>query len=498
MGSSPSRRAPGLEEYGPEVVLASSHDTTPPVISDDEVALSASGVVVTWGTDEPASSQVDYGLTASYGSTAQNGALVTAHSLELSGASCGQLYHYRVASADAGANTASTADATFNLACSSGIMSDSFSGPTLDPRWEFLDPVGDVPPPRLTGTDVVFDIPCCGSHDEWTDDLNAVQLVEPAEDENFEIEAKWSSRPGKRFQFEGLVVRQDDLNLVRFDVLRVNATTTKAFAAVIAGGAAVAKLSVTSSVTAPVHQRVGRDGDTWTFDVSGDGETWTTVGSFDHPLAVTQVGVLAGNYHSTPRSAPAFSASLDYFHDTANPFADDLSWSGQVDNDDFSSGFDADRWTFVNPNGGDSSLSVTGGNAVVSVPGGSGHAHDAYLDTLTVPRLDQQIGDGDFETEIRFSSTPSLSAPNQVQGLLVRESDSRWVRFDTQVVDNRQEVFAAVCPLRRHLRAGRDRGVHVSAQRDTPSTVTHLPDAACSCCPVRQPNGPRSEAQWCP
>jgi hypothetical protein len=101
--------------YANNVVFTGGNDTTPPGIS----AVSASGITSTaatinWTTDESATSQVEYGLTTSYGSsTALNSSLVTSHSASISGLTANTLYHYRVKSADASANTATGTDNTF-------------------------------------------------------------------------------------------------------------------------------------------------------------------------------------------------------------------------------------------------------------------------------------------------------------------------------------------------------------------------------------------------
>ena len=90
-------------------------DTTAPTIS----GLAASGVTttgatITWTTDEAATSQVEYGLTTSYGqTTALDNALVTSHSTTLTSLTAGMLYHYRVRSKDAAGNERVSADATF-------------------------------------------------------------------------------------------------------------------------------------------------------------------------------------------------------------------------------------------------------------------------------------------------------------------------------------------------------------------------------------------------
>lgn len=68
---------------------------------------------ISWTTDQAASSQVQYGLTASYGSsTALDSGLVTSHSQALTGLTPGTVYHYRVISANVNGSTTS-GDYTF-------------------------------------------------------------------------------------------------------------------------------------------------------------------------------------------------------------------------------------------------------------------------------------------------------------------------------------------------------------------------------------------------
>ena len=106
-----------VEGYGTIIARLADHDggdTTAPVISSVGVVPSLSGGVVSWGTDEAASSQVEFGLTSSYGSsTAVDAALVTGHSVTLGSLASGTLYHYRVKSRDAAGNLAVGVDRTF-------------------------------------------------------------------------------------------------------------------------------------------------------------------------------------------------------------------------------------------------------------------------------------------------------------------------------------------------------------------------------------------------
>ena len=90
-------------------------DTTPPAISNVSAGnITSSGATITWTTNENSDSQVEYGLTTSYGNTTPlNTSLVTSHSMILSGLSANKLYHYRVKSKDASGNSAVSSDFTF-------------------------------------------------------------------------------------------------------------------------------------------------------------------------------------------------------------------------------------------------------------------------------------------------------------------------------------------------------------------------------------------------
>lgn len=93
-------------------------DITAPAISAVTAgAIAGDTATITWTTDEASSSQVEYGLTTTYGSldTLDVG-LVTSHSRTLSLLAGSTTYHYRVLSRDAAGNLAVGADATFTTA----------------------------------------------------------------------------------------------------------------------------------------------------------------------------------------------------------------------------------------------------------------------------------------------------------------------------------------------------------------------------------------------
>ncbi|MGH7450916.1 MAG: fibronectin type III domain-containing protein, partial [bacterium] len=103
--------------------LAASRDTTfttladrqPPLISNIAVPKrTATSATITWSTDEPGTSQVEFGLTASYGHvSALNPALIKQHEVTLLNLASSTTFHARVKSTDAVGNVALSQNFTF-------------------------------------------------------------------------------------------------------------------------------------------------------------------------------------------------------------------------------------------------------------------------------------------------------------------------------------------------------------------------------------------------
>jgi poly(hydroxyalkanoate) depolymerase family esterase len=94
----------------------------PPPLQLTSVAagsIGATSAVITWRTNLAADSRVDDGTTTAYGNTVSDPALLTNHSLTISGLASGTLYHYQVTSLDSVGETASSADVTFTTTAAS-------------------------------------------------------------------------------------------------------------------------------------------------------------------------------------------------------------------------------------------------------------------------------------------------------------------------------------------------------------------------------------------
>ena len=96
---------------------------TPPVISEVKVFnVTDSSATITWQTDMPATSQVEYGTTNAYGSTTPpDNELTTSHSLALTGLKPGTTYHFEMKSQGAGGNEATSEPQTFITLSSAAV-----------------------------------------------------------------------------------------------------------------------------------------------------------------------------------------------------------------------------------------------------------------------------------------------------------------------------------------------------------------------------------------
>jgi hypothetical protein len=90
----------------------------PPTISGTSINnVTATGATVQWTTNEPATSQVLYGLTTSYGSaTTQDPSLVTSHSQTLTGLTPNTTYNCQLVSVDSLGNQVTSKNLTFTTA----------------------------------------------------------------------------------------------------------------------------------------------------------------------------------------------------------------------------------------------------------------------------------------------------------------------------------------------------------------------------------------------
>lgn len=125
-------------------------DTTPPVISAiTESNITETEATISWTTSEPATSQINYGVSASYGSSNSSSNYTTSHSITLTNLNSGTNYFYQVVSADEAGNT---------------TVDEVYSFTTVSP------PVSTVP--DILITEVFYDTPGTESKEEWVEIYN--------------------------------------------------------------------------------------------------------------------------------------------------------------------------------------------------------------------------------------------------------------------------------------------------------------------------------------
>lgn len=138
-------------------IILQRPDTTPPTIVSGPtvIHLSDTSVSIDWVTDEPADSQVAYGLT-DLGDSAGQLELVTRHSVTLLDLEPAAIYQFQVSSTDAAGN-----------------------GPTQSSVHTFSTqpPPGDITPPVITGGPGIAFIDQTNAMVQWTTDEPATSVV---------------------------------------------------------------------------------------------------------------------------------------------------------------------------------------------------------------------------------------------------------------------------------------------------------------------------------
>lgn len=218
------------------------------------------------------------------------------------------------------ASVTMTADKTITAAFTPNDgrpRSDGFSSCTLDPaRWTFVNPLGDAAL-RLTGTQAVIDVPGGQSHTLWQEVKTAPRLMTPANNTDLDLQVRFASPLGQRYQAQGILIEQDAANYLRFE-FHHDGVSTRVFAAGFINNAPTVYRNLPVSVRDESYLWVGRLGDVWTLAFSDDGSAWTVATSFAQPLRVTAAGVFAGNDAAPGEIPPAHAAVIDYFLNTAD------------------------------------------------------------------------------------------------------------------------------------------------------------------------------------
>ncbi len=104
----------------------------PNVLSVASSGITGVGATITWNTDKAATTQVQYGISSSYGVvSAENTTLATTHTVSLLDLEPSTTYHFRIRSTDEVSNSTFSEDYTFTTAGSSSNSGNSVSGASV-------------------------------------------------------------------------------------------------------------------------------------------------------------------------------------------------------------------------------------------------------------------------------------------------------------------------------------------------------------------------------
>lgn len=206
------------------------------------------------------------------------------------------------------------------------FISDDFSSGQLSTDvWTIVDPVGDGTVSNVgVGTSnpqLSLSLPAGTAHDAYNKN-NALRVMQPVTDTDFQVAARYTSSPSLKYQMQGILVEEDANDWLRFDV-HSTGSSWRIYAAKTVDGSTSRLLQSTIPMSDGVALRVTRVGDAWTVEYSSDGHTWVECGTVSSALRAARIGPFVGNSGSNP----AFQAQLDWFFDTSHPIVPE---DGQV------------------------------------------------------------------------------------------------------------------------------------------------------------------------
>ncbi len=206
------------------------------------------------------------------------------------------------------------------------FFSDDFNSCSLDPMWNFIDPQGDALDPTIVGAftgdaQVAISVPGGSTHQPFNGVLGAPYILQAAQDKDFTLDVKFSSPlPDLAYALQGVLIKEDDLNWLRFDYYSNGNGQVKLYATTPPSGGGEFDGVVAIPGDSPLYMRIQRTGDSWDLDYSLDGTIWIDATTFNYPMVVTGVGLFAGNAGGS--SAPPFTALVDYFSNSVDPIVE--------------------------------------------------------------------------------------------------------------------------------------------------------------------------------
>jgi hypothetical protein len=207
---------------------------------------------------------------------------------------------------------AKTAGASNPLPAEAGApLRSSFEGAL----WQVLTAPGGTA--EVSNAHLFINVPGGSNHDELGQSNQAVQVVQPIANRNFDISIKIDSEvvATNADTSQGLVLLADDRDFIIFALVTDGANISLSVRSVTSGVAeTLFNESRFREYQNPICLRLARTGTDYVAYYSVDGVVWTEAASFTSNQVPTLVGPFAGNYNSVPAKAVPVVMAINWFN----------------------------------------------------------------------------------------------------------------------------------------------------------------------------------------
>jgi hypothetical protein len=190
-------------------------------------------------------------------------------------------------------------------------LASTFPGPL----WEVVTPKGGTA--SVSNGHLFLNVPGGSNHDPLRPSNQAVQVVQPIGNQDFDISIKIDSEvvATNADTSQGLEVLADDRNFIVFALVTDGANISLAVRSVTSGvPETLFNDSRFSEYQNPICLRLSRSGTNYIAYYSVDGVVWTEAASFANTQVPTLVGPFAGNYNSVPARAVPVVMAINWFN----------------------------------------------------------------------------------------------------------------------------------------------------------------------------------------
>jgi hypothetical protein len=189
-------------------------------------------------------------------------------------------------------------------------LSSSFDGPC----WAVVAPVGGTA--SGSNAHLFLNVPGGSNHDPLHSSNQAVRVVQPIGNVNFDVSIKIDSplTATDANTSRGVMVVGDTKNFLTFE-LATDGTNIDLRAEVVTGGITTEVLNDVGfdKGQGSIFLRLTRTGSAYVGFYSLDGQAWTQATSFVDAKVPTSIGPFAGNYNSVPADAVPVAMSVNWF-----------------------------------------------------------------------------------------------------------------------------------------------------------------------------------------